>query len=118
MKRLLFVLAVVVVCTMVVADDAQATQITWRHHAWVNNPGYPPDVYCGPPVTGVFFVYYHLEVVGERTVWCDGSETTWGDTSCNYFVETLQEPCGYGALTTPDELNPMAPAAEACEVAE
>jgi hypothetical protein len=118
MKGLFFVLAAVVVCTMVVADDAYATQITWRHHVWVNNPGYPPDVYCGPPVGGTFWSYYHLEVAGERTVWCDGSDTTWGDTSCNYYVVTSTEPCGYGALTTPDELDPIVPAEEACQVAE
>lgn len=49
-----------------------AAALGYEYWAWNSKPQFPPGIYCGQ--------------VGGKTVYCDLTESRWGDTSCDLDV--------------------------------
>lgn len=83
MKRiaLLFVLVTLFVAAMPVGADT--TTEYWAWHSRTDS-----DIYCYGSQIMVphIHVYYEYRQVGGKTVYCDGSESSWGATWCEVDV--------------------------------
>lgn len=82
MKRALLFAFAVVVLSLSVAPAAQADQ-TFEYWAWQSR--YDGSIYCGSQWEPMGACYDYVQV-GSRTIYCDLTESSWGDTSCTRDV--------------------------------
>ncbi len=79
MKRSLLFSVVAVLLFLAVAPAAQADQ-TFEYWAWQSRSD--GSIYCGPWWPQLPWYYDYVQV-GGKTIYCDLTESTWGDTSCD-----------------------------------
>jgi hypothetical protein len=84
MKRiaLLFVLVALFVAAMPIGADTTTEYWAWHSRTDSDIYCWGPSVMVGPEITN----YYEYRQVGGKTVYCDGSESTWGATWCEVDV--------------------------------
>lgn len=101
MKRLLmlFVLALVFFAVLPVHADQ-----TYSYWGWKSKTD--DDIYCFL-VFSQIWAYYDYQQIGGKTIYCDGTESSWGATWCELDVRLEDAtPCYYGSLATPAGSDP------------
>jgi hypothetical protein len=102
---LLFVLVTLFVAAMPVGADT--TTEYWAWHSRTDS-----DIYCYGSQIMVphIHVYYEYRQVGEKTVYCDGSESSWGSTWCEVDVRPGDStPCYQSSAVSAPEASSTQP---------
>lgn len=83
MKRIALLFVLVALLVVALPAGADTTIEYWAWHSKTDS-----DIYCYnfQMTFSMITAYYEYRQIGGKTIYCDGSESTWGDTWCEADV--------------------------------